>query len=124
VSFFAYAAGMGLAVGAAALAVALSRGALLGRLRRWGPAFVRAGGVLLVATGGYVAYYGWWEIRVLRGETVDSPVIAAGEALQRSLASAISSLGPAGIAVIVALLGATPFVVRALRRRRDGQPSR
>jgi cytochrome c-type biogenesis protein len=123
VSFFAYALGMGLAVGAAALAVALSRGALLGRLRRWGPAFVRAGGVLLMVTGAYVAYYGWWEIRVLRGDAVDSPVVAAAETVQRWLASAVDSLGPAGMAVIVALLVATPFVIRTFRRGRDQQPT-
>lgn len=122
VSFIAYALGMGLAVGAAALTVALSRGALLSRLRRWGPTFVRAGGALLLVTGAYVAYYGWWEIRVLRGEAVDSPVITAAETVQRGLASAIETLGPAGMAVIVALLVAAPFTVRALRRRRASSP--
>jgi cytochrome c-type biogenesis protein len=119
VSFVAYAAGMGLAVGAAALAVALSRGALLTRLRRWGPAFVRVGGMLLVLTGAYVAYYGWWEIRVLRGEAGQEPVIAAAEAVQRWLADLVSQLGPGGLAVIVALLVAAPFAAGAVRRGRD-----
>lgn len=126
VSFVAYAAGMGLAVGAAALAVALSRGALLTRLRRWGPAFVRAGGVLLLLTGAYVAYYGWWEIRVLRGEAGREPVIAAAETAQRWLADGMSQIGPGGLAVIVAVLVAAPFavgVVGAIRRARSQERS-
>jgi cytochrome c-type biogenesis protein len=75
--FLAYAAGMGLAVGAAALAVALSRTAAISRLRRWGPLFTRTGGALLALAGVYVAYYGWYEIRVLRGGGAGDPVINA-----------------------------------------------
>jgi cytochrome c biogenesis protein CcdA len=116
VMFLAYAVGMGLAVGAAALAVALSRGASLGRLRRWGPAFSRAGGALLVVAGGYVAYYGWYELRVLRGDITSDPVIDAAERVQLALQDALDWLGPAGLAVIVALLVAVPLVIHARRR--------
>lgn len=49
--FLAYAAGMGLAVGTAALAVAPSRDAVPRGLRRWGPRIARVRGGLLAAAG-------------------------------------------------------------------------
>lgn len=121
VTFLAYAAGMGLAVAAAALVVALSREARLGRLRRWAPVVGRASGALLVLAGGYVAYYGWYELRVLRGEVTGDPVVEAAERVQRALAGGLERLGPAGLAVIVAVLVAValaPVLVRRVRRSR------
>lgn len=129
VAFLAYAAGMGLVVAAAALAVALSRGALLNRLRRHGPALVRAGGALLVVTGAYVAYYGWWDIRVFSGDADSSvladPIIGAAAQVRGWLVTAVDRLGPGGLAVVVAVLGTAPLVASAVRRRRvrDRHPS-
>jgi cytochrome c biogenesis protein CcdA len=116
-AFLAYAVGMGLAVGAAALAVALSRGASLGRLRRWGPALTRVGGGLLAGAGAYVAYYGWYELRLLRGAPTADPVIDAAEEVQRALQQGLDRLGPAWLAVIVAVLVVAPLLVAAWRRR-------
>lgn len=116
--FLAYAAGMGLAVGAVALAVALSREALPRRWRRWGPRVTRIGGGLLAAAGGYVAYYGWYEIRVLRGGAADDPVVGAVEQVQRWLANGLSQLGAGWLAVLVGLLAVVPAVAGARRVRR------
>jgi cytochrome c biogenesis protein CcdA len=107
-TFLAYAVGMGLAVAAAALAVALSRHAPLGRLRRWGPAFTRGGGALLAFAGAYVAYYGWYELRVLRGEITDDRLVGAAEHVQLALQDGLDRLGPGWLALIVALLIAVP----------------
>ncbi|GKQ42053.1 hypothetical protein [Streptomyces sp. A012304] len=71
----AYAAGMGLIVGTAALSVALTRTARVGRLRRLGSVASRTGGGLLFLVGAYVAYYGWYEIRVQRAPATQDPVI-------------------------------------------------
>ena len=65
--FVAYGVGMGLLVGAASLAVALAQESLITRLRRFGGVAARVAGLLLVLVGAYVAYYGWWELRVLAG---------------------------------------------------------
>ena len=65
--FLLYAAGMGLVVGTAAVAVALAQQSLVRGARRLGAYVSRAGGALLALVGGYVAYYGWWEIRVFAG---------------------------------------------------------
>ncbi|MEU4293162.1 cytochrome c biogenesis protein CcdA [Kribbella sp. NPDC026596] len=103
--FLVYAAGMGLVVGTAAVAVALARTSLLGRLRRIGAVLPRAAGVLLVASGGYVAYYGWWEIRTLRGDsTANDPIIGTASTIQHAVANTIDRLGLAGIAVALAFV--------------------
>jgi len=108
----AYAAGMGLVVGTAAVAVALAHGTMVRTMRgagRWVP---RAGGVLLVLAGAYVAYYGWWELRVLDGGSADDPVIAAAARVQRTLVEGVQLLGApgwlaAGVALFaLALVGA------------------
>src|SRR5213075_2224878 len=80
--FLAYALGMGLLVGTAAVAVALARTALIGRLRRLAPAVSRTGGAVMILAGAYVAYYGWYEVRLIGGGEVDDPVVAAATAGQ------------------------------------------
>lgn len=130
--FVAYAAGMGAIVGAAALTVALTRTARVGALRRMGGVAARLGGGLLLLAGAYVAYYGWYEIRVLRGDVGGDPVVEAAGAVQTWLAETLSAVGaPAVAAVALALLalGAVPVVRRrrtaaAVSRRRDAEAAR
>ncbi len=116
--FLAYAAGMGLLVGVAALAMALARTSVVARLRRSGPALTRAGGAVLLLAGGYVAYYGWYELRLLRGGAADDPVVSAAQGVQRSIAETVDRLGAPLIAVLFALLLAGGLVVDRARRRR------
>lgn len=122
VLFLAYAAGMGLVVGTLALATVFASPSTVGRLRgagRWAP---RAAGVLLTVAGSYVAYYGWWELRVLRGADASDPVIAVAAAVQRELAGLVGAVGPAGwlLAGLVLLMA----VLAAWRRsRRSGVPA-
>ena len=73
----AYAVGMGLLVGLLAVAVALARASLIGRLRAALPFVSRPSGVLLVLAGAYVAWYGWYEIRVLGGGSTEDGVVDA-----------------------------------------------
>jgi cytochrome c-type biogenesis protein len=56
VLFLAYAAGMGLVVGTAAVAVAMARSSLVNRARRIGGILPRLGGALMLIAGGYVAW--------------------------------------------------------------------
>lgn len=118
--FLAYAAGMGLAVGAAALAVGLLRTSLLRAVRRAGAAISRLGGGLLVLAGAYVAYYGWYEIRLSADRsTVDDPVVGAAGQIQHSLSSALSSAGVGVVAGAFAVLLAAALVVRRLISRSE-----
>ncbi|WP_328399506.1 cytochrome c biogenesis protein CcdA [Streptomyces sp. NBC_00390] len=117
--FAAYAGGMGLIVGAASLTVALTRTTAVTRLRRLGAIAPRLGGGLLLLVGAYVAYYGWYEIRVQRDPATRDPVIDAAGAVQRTIADALDSVGPSVIAgVFAGLLIAAAVLVRVRRARR------
>jgi cytochrome c-type biogenesis protein len=117
--FLAYAVGMGLVVGLVALAVALAKVSLVRRLRRIAPAVNRASGVLLVVAGAYVAWYGWYEIRVFRGGDVADPIIDTAADVQARLADWLDQLGVSAIAVIfAAMLALTVSVAILLGLRR------
>jgi cytochrome c-type biogenesis protein len=74
--FVVYGLGMGVVVGVLTLAVALARDGVVGRFRALLPKMNRIAGALLVIAGAYVAYYGWYEVRVLnRGGSTDDPII-------------------------------------------------
>jgi hypothetical protein len=90
----AYAAGLALVVGTLAAAAALSGSALVDRLRRIVPHVNRIGGVLLVLAGVYVAYYGWFEVRLYTtaADPAD-PVIAAAGRVQGALAGWVHAHG-------------------------------
>ncbi|BCB88923.1 cytochrome c biogenesis CcdA family protein [Phytohabitans suffuscus] len=118
--FVAYAAGMGLAVGAAALAVGLLRTSLIRAVRRAGSAISRLGGTLLLLAGAYVAYYGWYEIRLSNDRSaVDDPVVAAAGQIQRTLSSALSSAGVEVVAGAFAVLLVLAVVLRRLTQRSE-----
>lgn len=117
--FLAYAAGMGLVVGTVAVAVALAKDSIIGSLRRTGRWVPRASGILLVVSGAYVAYYAWWETRVLAGGDPDDPIISAAARVQRLMVDVVQAPGAWGWLVIglILILGAV-----ALRRRKSTRP--
>ncbi len=122
--FLVYAAGMGLVVGTAAAAVALAHQSLVRGVRRLGRFVPAAGGALLVLVGGYVAYYGWWEIRVLAGASTEDPVIAAAAAVQQWLARTVVTIGAWGFLLsltgITTVAAVTAFTRRHMKRSRAG----
>ncbi len=123
VLFLAYAAGMGLVVGTLAVATAFASPSTVGRLRgagRWAP---RAAGGLLAAAGAYVAYYGWWELRVLGGEDPSDPVVEAAAALQREVAGLVQAPGPIGWSVAAVLVLVAVLTVGQRSRRTAQSPA-
>jgi cytochrome c biogenesis protein CcdA len=118
--YLAYAAGFGLLVGVLAVAVALARSALIDRMRRILPYVNRISGVLLIAVGLYVGYYGFYEVRlfVLNGSPTD-PVIAAAGRIQALLAGWVHQHGawPWVLGLAVFALGVLAVAVR------HGRPS-
>ena len=116
--FVAYALGMGLVVGLVTVATALARDALVARVRRALPYVTRAGGALLVLAGLYVAYYGWYEIRVLSGGGVEDPVVGAATRVQGALQRWLVDVGAGRLALLLALLVAAGLVLAAGRRAR------
>jgi len=119
--FLAYALGMGAVVGILAISAVAAGSTVTARLRRASPLISRFSGALLFLAGAYVAWYGWFELRVLAGTTVQDPVISAAIGVQAALTRAVADLGVVGIAgaalAVLAVTGA--LVVRASRRRHD-----
>ena len=118
-AFIAYAVGMGLMVGAAAVAVALASTSLITGLRRAGRWVPHIAGLLMIMVGGYVAYYGWWEIRVLDGAATEDPVVDAAAGLQGWLVGVVTMVGPAGLSIILVALVVLGVVVQRRRRHRS-----
>jgi cytochrome c-type biogenesis protein len=120
--FAAYAAGMGAIVGTVAVAVALASDGLVRWLRRSGRWLPRVSGGVLLLAGAYVAWYGAWEVRVLRGSSADDPVIDAAAGLQRELADAATAVGPGGWALMMlVLVGLTLLSARWRSSRADAR---
>lgn len=126
--FAAYAAGFALIVGVLAVAAALASTVVVDRMRRIVPYINRISGVLLVAVGAYVSYYGVYEIRLFTpaGNPSD-PVIAAAGRIQGTVAGWVHQHGAwpwmlmfAGLVVV----GLTwRLAVRYAERRRRGRPA-
>lgn len=117
--FLAYALGMGLVIAGVSLAIALAQTAVVTWLRRAGPIIPRIGGALLAIAGAYVAYYGWYEINVQRGGSLDDPVISTGTDVQRWLADGLDWLGIGGMTTVVAVLLVVAIGIPRLVRRRE-----
>lgn len=118
VLFVAYAAGMGFVVGAAAMATALARGGLVNRVRSIGGVLPRVGGLVLVLAGGYVAWYGIWELRVLHADAGRDAVVEQAASIQRWLADRVEAVGATGFAIVLGVL----LVAALLPRRHRSRP--
>ena len=124
VVYAAYAIGMGMAVGTVALAVVLARTAAVHRLRRFSPVAARAGGVIMLAAGIYVAYYGWYDWRVLHGGDPADPVVGAAGSVQVWLTNLVDHAGVTAIAAAFAIMASlAAALIWSGRRRRRTQRS-
>jgi cytochrome c biogenesis protein CcdA len=116
--FVTYGLGMGLVIAILTVAVALAKTGIVHRFRALLPVMNRVAGGLLVVAGAYVAYYGWYEIRVLDGATGD-PIVDRAIRIQTSLQNTIVPDDPSTFALIAtATLTATVVTARLVRRQR------
>lgn len=120
-AFLAYAGGMTITVGVAALAVALAGSAAAGAVRRILPHVGRIAGVVVLVTGLYVTYYGYYEIRLyFTDASPDDPIIKGVGVVQGWLARQVDALGAWPLLGGLAVLAAIAILWHALtRRRRD-----
>ena len=121
--YVAYAAGFALVVGVLAVAAALAGSALVDRMRAILPYVNRIGGAVLILVGLYVAYYGYYEVRLFTaGGNPADPVIAAAGRLQGAIAGWVHRHGslPWILVLVVLLLAAALWSWR----RRVGATSR
>ncbi|MDX1877895.1 cytochrome c biogenesis CcdA family protein [Mycolicibacterium sp. 141076] len=113
----AYVAGFAALVGVLAVTAAVSGSAVADRLRGWTRWAPMIGGVLLVISGLYVAYYGGYELR-LRGSVGTDPVIAVAGRIQQQLAGWAYRLPwPLAAAAVIAAGVAVILGIRNRRRR-------
>ncbi|MEV0419581.1 cytochrome c biogenesis CcdA family protein [Streptosporangium canum] len=115
-TFVTYALGMGLVVALLSWTVALAHAAAVARMRRLLPYMSRISGVLLVLAGLYVAYYGWYELRVFAGGTAGDPVAGTATAVRGALSGRLEALGAGWIVVALAVPVLGAFALRGLRR--------
>jgi cytochrome c biogenesis protein CcdA len=118
-TFAAYAAGIALVLIPLTLAVGLAKGQLVRHFRRVLPHVGRASGVLLALTGGYVAYYGWYELEILLR---DNPDARAGPidwvtARTDDLATWVTETGPTRLGLVLFGLLAFAVVATAVLRQ-------
>jgi cytochrome c-type biogenesis protein len=119
--FLAYAVGMGLVVGVLAVAVALVRVSVLALLRRAAAVVPRLGGTVLLITGAYVAYYGWYELRLGKQPRTSGhdPVVAVAGRVQHELSGLVDRVGAGWLAGLL-LTGVAAGMVLARRPRGVG----
>ncbi len=94
-------------------------------IRRALPYVTRVSGGFLVLAGLYVAWYGWWEVRINRGELVDDPIANVGETVRDNVNGWINDVGATTLAgwfvgALVVALGASLLMRR--RRGSEGPP--
>jgi cytochrome c-type biogenesis protein len=118
-TFAAYSAGIALVLIPLTLAVGLAKGQLVRRVRRVLPYVGRASGALLTVTGGYVAYYGWYEVEILVRDNPDARTGPIDWVTARSddLATWVARTGPTRLGLILCGLLAAVVAATALLRR-------
>jgi cytochrome c biogenesis protein CcdA len=111
--FVSYAAGMGLVIGVTALGVALVRASVVARLRRVAAYVPRIGGAVLIVAGGYVAYYGWYELRLVRDlrTSGQDPVVNLASDIQHGLSGVVGRLGAGWFVLLLAVLVLAAFLL-------------
>lgn len=121
-TFVLYGAGMGLVITVLTVAVALARSGVVARFRALLPRINRIAGVLMIVAGAYVAYYGWYEVRLfnLDGDAED-PIVDFAIRIQTKIQSLMPDTGNYGwyvFGAVVVIVGAISWAVRSNRRRR------
>lgn len=115
-SFVLYGLGMGTIVVFLTVATALAKTSLVRWLRKAMPYVNRIAGVLLVVTGLYVAYYGWYEIRI-QDEIRRDPIVEWFQNRQIWAQRQIDSIGALRIGLLITIAVAATSTSALLWRR-------
>lgn len=118
--FVLYGLGMGLVVSVLTLAVALAKDGLVSKFRSLLPKMNMFAGVFLVVAGAYVAYYGYYEVRLFFFDgPVDDPIIGFGEDIQTWLVNKMPTTQNYGWFLLVSGLIIAGSVGWQMTRRRS-----
>jgi len=109
VTFVLYGVGMGVVVTVLTIAVALARSGVVARFRALLPKMNLIAGVLLLVAGAYVAYYGWYELRLFHFDgPASDPIVDRASDIQTWLVNRMPTTEnygwylAAGLAIIAA----------------------
>jgi cytochrome c-type biogenesis protein len=124
-AFLAYGAGMGLVLMVLTLALALARQSVVRHARRILPYVNRISGALLVVAGAYVAYYGWYELRVYSGDTDAGGPAGWVSDLSQRMTTWVNDVGPGRLGLLLAFtIVATVTGVLIARSVQDSRAAR
>ena len=102
-NFVAYGLGMGSVITFLTLALAMARTSVVGTMRKAFRWINPVSGLMLVASGVYVANYGWWELRVINDPLARNPLVDWFIELQGEVSDWISNTTPHRLGVLCAL---------------------
>jgi len=120
-AFVTYGLGMSITVGVAAMVVALAGASAASSFPRILPHIGRIVGAVVLLTGLYVAYYGYYEIRLFFTDAgPNDPIIEAAAVVQGWLVRQVNALGAMPLlgVVVAMVVVAVGWRVRARRRER------
>ena len=123
-SFVLYGLGMGTVVIFLTIATALAKTSLVKGLRSMMPYVNRISGCLLVPTGLYLAYYGWFALRVQQGRVTSDPIVSFFERIQNNAQNWITDIGPVRLGLIMTVLIGGVLVSAYLLRQRSAPDRR
>ncbi len=119
--YVTYAFGMGIVIGVLTIALSLAKATVVQRFRAALPKINRFAGALIVIAGIYVAYYGWYEIRVFNGDT-DDPIIDRIRPVQTWLTNAVVPDDPGRVALLALVaIAIGTAATTVVRRRRSAE---
>ena len=117
-AFLAYGLGMGVVLIALTVALALAKHSLVRNLRKVLPYIYKVSGVLLVVAGAYVAYYGWYELRVRTGETSGGGPAQVVFDWNASISNWVQQVGSVRLGIVLAAaVGVVVALTMGARRR-------
>jgi cytochrome c-type biogenesis protein len=120
-TFVVYSLGMGLVVTFLTVAIALAHQGVVRGLRHALPYVHLAAAVLMLLMGAYLAYYGWYEIRVQGGNLARDPIVDFFQRRQSSLSAWIQDVGAVRLGLAMAVTVAIVLIAAMTRRRRPGR---
>lgn len=118
-AFIAYGMGMGVVLMVLTISIALARQGIVARVRKLLPYVNRVSGGLLVLAGAYVAYYGWYEIRVFDGDTSGGGVAGWMFDLTARITSWVNEVGAGRLGLLGGLLISVVVFLALLDRARS-----
>lgn len=115
--FAIYAIGMGSVVLVLALLVSTAQIGLISKLKRSQGAISKFSGYFLLLVGLYESWYGWYEIRILRGDNRADRIVSFAISIQSKITQTIANVGTGVLILSITLLTALLLFVSSRKRK-------